>query len=240
MNPRRRSRSFTLVEMLVGIAVFSLLVLLLYSIMSNATGIWQQQRSKGESFQEARAALRYLSRDFNVAMVTNNFYANTNQVAFLTTLPDSAQATNYNNGDICAVGYSLEWGTNDASAKQSNMSLYRYVCFSNPTYAANIVQGINVKSIFTNPDNVNTVRELLARNVLQFTVTPYTVDSTGNPTVVPTPTTVFPNMINFNISTLNDRTAALLTTQAQWQTPNIPLIQQNLESFSLRVRTQGP
>lgn len=242
MNPMRRADSFTLVEVLVALAVLSLLVLLLFSIMNIASGLWRQQSAKEEDFREARAALKFMSRDLYVAVASTNtgwFYSSTNQLAFLTTLPDSAQSTNMNNGDICAVGYSWEWGTNDASGVQTNMSLYRYISFSNPTYTNVILNGGSVSSIFENPDGTNTVRELVARNVAQFTVTSYTNDSSETPWPVSSPT-VLPDMLNVTITTLNDRVAVLLTTQAEWQNTNSPLIRQNEESFNLRVRPQGP
>jgi hypothetical protein len=229
--------------MLVGIAVFSLLVLLLFSIMNNATGLWRQQSSKEEDFREARSVLRFLSKEVYAAPISTNvgwFSFSTTNLAFVTTLPDSAQSANLNNGDLCAVGYSWEWGPNDASGVQTNMSLYRYVSFSGPTYT-NVIVNVNgaVSSIFNNPDGVTTVRELVARNVSQFSVTCYTNDINGTPWICSAPAGM-PNMLNVTITTLNDRAAALLKTQAQWANTSSPLIQQNQETFSLRVRPQGP
>jgi len=243
MSPKRRWASFTLVELLVSIAVFSILVLLLFSIMEGSTKLWRQQSSEEAGSREARAALNTLSRDMRGAVVSTNtdwFYSNgTNQLAFLTTLPDAAQGTAVDRGDICAVGYSLEWGVNDASGTQTNMSLYRYVSFSDPTYA-NIIQGGNpVESIFINPDGTNTVRELIARDIPQVSFVSYTNDASGVSWVCSSPTTL-PNMINVIVTTLNDKAVPLLTTQAQWVNTNSTIIQQNEQSFALRVRSQGP
>jgi type II secretory pathway pseudopilin PulG len=242
MKLKHCTKSFTLVEMLVGIAVFSLLVLLLFSIMNNATGLWRQQSSKEEDFREARSVLRFLSKEAYAAPITTNanwFSYSTTNLAFITALPDTAQSTNYNNGDLCAVGYSWEWGANDASGVQTNMSLYRYVSFSGSTYTNVILNGGAVGNIFNNPDGNNTVRELVARNVSQFTVTCYTNDVNGTPWVCPSPVGM-PNMLNVTVSTLNDRAATVLTTQAQWANTNTAFIQQNQETFTLRVRPQGP
>jgi len=254
MNLKRHGASFTLVEMMVGIAVFSLLMLLLLAIMGAATKLWQQESAKEEGFREARSALNALSRDMRAALISTNtawFYSNgTNQLAFLTTLPDIAQGTTVNNGDICAVGYSLEWGTNDSSGYQTNMSLYRYVSFSGPTYT-NIINGSSlVTTVFntnsaTPPyvDGTNTVRELIARDVSQVSFVSYTNDVNGVPWACSDstkPVTVLPNMVNVVVTTLNDKVAVQLTTQAQWTNANSPVIQQNEESFALRVRPQGP
>ncbi len=252
MNSKRSVASFTLVEMLVGIAVFSLLMLLLLTIMGSSMKLWRQQSSKEESFREARAALNVLARDMSAAVISTNaywFYSNgTNQLAFLTTLPytgqGSAESPNYALGDICAVGYSLEYSTNDTSESQYNMSLYRYISFSNPTYT-NFLSGANpVENIFTSVDGTNTVRQLIARDIPQVSFVVYTNDSTGTPWVVPTSQLsdlgLPSNMtINVGLTALNDRTAVLLTTQAQWQATNALLLQ-NEELFALRVRPQVP
>lgn len=242
MNGTHRWASFTLVEMLVAMAVFSLLILLLFSIMSNASWLWRQQSAKEEGFREARAALDTLSRDMSTALRSTNvawFYSSASQLAFLTTLPDAAQGVSNDHGDICAVGYSLEWSTNDASSTQTNMSLYRYVRFSDPTYTTIINGADSVDDIFENPPGTSTVRELIARNVSQFSVDFYTNDASGAPVRLSNPS-VLPNLLNVSITTLNDNTAKLLPTEAQWKNTNSVLIQQNAESFTLRVRPQAP
>ncbi len=177
MTRRRGWASFTLVEMLVGMAVFSLLMLILFAMMSSATKLWRDQSSREDGFREARAAMNILSRDISGALVSPNvnwFYLSTNRLAFLTTLPDAAQVSGADHGDICAVGYSLEWNTippGDA-AEKNGMALYRYVRFSDPTYTT-IVSGTDpIETVFDNPDGTNTVRELLARNVAQITFAP--------------------------------------------------------------------
>jgi len=250
MNPKRHAASFTLVEMLVGVAVFSLLILLLFSLISGATKLWRQQTAEEESYREARAALNTLSRDMNGALITTNtawFYSNgTNQLAFLTTLPNTAQNTNVAPGDICAVGYSLEYSTNDASGYQINMSLYRYVCFSGPTYTNFLLNPTySITNIFVNPDGVNTVRQLIARDIPQFSITSYTNNASGVLTSCSdsvTPVTVLTtNMfVNVGITAVNDRVALQLTTQTKWTNTASALIQQNEEVFNLRVRPQVP
>jgi len=244
MNLKRHVASFTLVEMLVSVAIFSLLVLLLFGLMGGASKLWRRQTAEEESFREARSALNVLSRDMYGAVTSTNtywFYCNgTNQLAFLTTLPNTAQGSTVAQGDICAVGYSLEYSTNDASGYQTNMSLYRYVCFSGPTYTNFLLNPNNpVENIFVNPDGVNTVRQLIARDIPQVSFVAYTNDPTGAPW--PSNQEFLSNMtINVGITALNDRTAVQLTTQAQWQNTNSPSILQNEELFTLRVRPQVP
>jgi type II secretory pathway pseudopilin PulG len=244
MKSKRELASFTLVEMLVSIAVFSLIVVLLAAIISGAAKLWRNQSSEEASFREARAALYALSHDLNGAIQSTNpnwFYTDgTTQLAFLTTLPDFAQAS-VNKSTICAVGYSLEWGQNDSSGVQNNWSLYRYVSFSDYTYTTYISGTSPVQNIFINPDGVNTVRELVARDIPTVSFVAYTNDATGVAWInTASPVTVLPNMINVTITTLNDRAVPILTGKTQWQNAALPIVQQNEESFALRVRPQGP
>jgi prepilin-type N-terminal cleavage/methylation domain-containing protein len=242
MKPTFRPASFTLVEMLVALAIFSLLGLLIFQIMSYATLLWRTQAAKEQNFEEARAALNTIARDVSSAVISTNvasFYAAPNQFAFLTTLPSDAQNTNIDGGDICAVGYSLEYGTNDVSGVQTNMSLYRYVRFSNPTYQTNIVQNEPVSGIFNSADGTTTVRELIAKNIAQVSFVGYANNAAGNPEVLTAPTTL-PPMVDVSLVALNDKAAATLTTQAQWENTTTPVFLQNEETFTLRVRPQNP
>ncbi len=243
MNQKRHLASFTLVEMLVSVAIFSLLVLLLFGLMEGASKLWRRQTAAEESFREARSALNVLSRDMYGAVISTNtywFYCNgTNQLAFLTTLPNTAQGSTDALGDVCAVGYSLEWGPSETGG-QNNMSLYRYVCFSTPTYNNYLLAPTYpIENIFVNPDGVNTVRQLIARDIPEVSFAMYTNDPTGAPW--PSTQAFLSNMtIDVGITALNDRTAVQLTTQAQWQATNSVSIKQNEELFALRVRPQVP
>lgn len=242
MKPTYRSTSFTLVEMLVALAIFSVLVLLIFQIMSDATTIWRTQTAKEQNFEEARSALNTIARDVNSAVISTNaawFYSAPNQVAFLTTLPADAQNTNIDGGDICAVGYSLEYGTNDVSGIQTNMSLYRYLRFSNPTYSTIVNGGANVDDVFFQPDGTNTVRELIARDIAQVSFVAYNTNSAGVLAVTEFPTTL-PPMLDISLVALNDKAAATLTTLAQWENTNSAVFRQNEESFTLRVRPKNP
>jgi type II secretory pathway pseudopilin PulG len=233
--------SFTLVEMLVGVTIFSLLALMLFSITVAATTLWEQESAKEEGFREARAALTTLSQDLSGAVITTNtawFYSNTNtvpQLAFLTTLPDGDQPTGLNNSDICAVGYSLEYTTNDAGSAAENVSLYRYVGFSGWTYTNVISGGGSVSDIFSDVDNTNVVKNLIARNVTQFTFTGYTNDPTG--ALLPENPAILPEIIDLSLTAVNERVAQQLTSQAMWQNSSNSVILRNQETFNLRART---
>lgn len=231
--------AFSLLELLVALAVLCLLCTLLFSIVSGATKLWRDQEGREEGFRETRAALNFISRDFANALNTTNtnwFYADTNRIAFMTTMPVGAQSAGKDRSDICAVGYSLEWGKadpNDASEKE-RMSLYRYVRFSDPTYTENIRPKVGVETVFANPDGTNTVRELLARNITRMSFNPYSTNAAGLP-VPYVATDALPDLIGLSISTINERTAIQLKTAAEWRDTNSLLLKQNEQSFSLTI-----
>jgi prepilin-type N-terminal cleavage/methylation domain-containing protein len=242
---RVRTCAFSLIELLVALTVLCLLCALLFSIVSNATKLWRDQEGREESFREARAALNFISRDIGNALDTKNqgwFYSSSNQMAFLASLPAGAQSEGRNQSDICAIGYSLEWGKanpNDPSEKEC-MALYRYVRFSNPTYADNVLPAAGVKTVFDNPDGQDTVRELLARNVSRMSFVPYSTNDSGVPVpYAPTTSSSMPDFVGLSISTINERTAAQLgTNQTEWRNTNSLLLKQNEQSFSLVVHTR--
>jgi hypothetical protein len=232
--------------MLVAIAVFSLMFVFLFSIINTSMRMWQNQQSHEESFQEARAALDLISHDVGSALVSSNvnwFYSGSNRMAFLTSLSANSQSPALNRGDICAVGYSLEWGkinSNDTQEKD-RLSLYRYIRFSDPTYETIVRDSNPVESIFDNPDGVNTVRDLLASNISAVSFNFYSVDSNGSPTpYVSTGTSAIPDIFDIMLTVLNDRTAAKLNSQTAWENTNALPIRQNIQTFYLHVRPQIP
>lgn len=236
---------FSLIELLVAMSVFSLLCVLMFSIVSSSTGLWRAQEAQEESFREARAALNFLSRDLANALVTTNaqwFHASSNSIAFLTSLPSSSQGDGRDRSDLCAVGYSLEWAKVDPddSGETPRLALYRYVRFSVPTHRSLILNSAaSIKQIFESPDGTDTVRELLARNMSRFSCDLYSTNASGEP--VPfSPTDVMPKILQFSMSVLNDGTASKLTSRAQWEDASSTLIRQNERTFTFRVRPAKP
>jgi len=59
------SSAFTLIEMLVGVAVMALIMTLLFQVFSGTTDIWKNTTSKVGSFQSARAAFESISRNLS-------------------------------------------------------------------------------------------------------------------------------------------------------------------------------
>lgn len=71
--PAHRRRGFTLVELLVSMAVFSLILLVILSITGATGDVWKRSRSQVESFQSARQAFETITRSLSQATL-NTYY----------------------------------------------------------------------------------------------------------------------------------------------------------------------
>ncbi len=70
--PPPRDSAFSLLEMLTAFAVFSLMLVMLFSVISHTSDIWRGARGKIESFQAARNAFETITR--NLSQATLNTY----------------------------------------------------------------------------------------------------------------------------------------------------------------------
>lgn len=175
VNPKPETRNkkpgpiarqgFSLVELLVAMAVLSVMMVLLFGIFDQATDAWRRSEQKIDAFREARAALHYLKRDLEAMVVDANvpwvFFADPRQVPdapppagygpvraaappaangdtlfFISRQPMEAQESG-SLSDLCAVGYYLNYTNNPGvGAPAQSYKLYRYFHSSNPTWVS--------------------------------------------------------------------------------------------------------
>lgn len=72
--PKSVRQAFTLVELVVAMAIFSLMMMVLINIFTSSQRVWSTTAARNEMFENARIALDIMSRDLQVA-----FYGNTPQ-----------------------------------------------------------------------------------------------------------------------------------------------------------------
>src|SRR5882724_4571519 len=146
---RRNRRAFTLVEILVAVAIVVFLVLVLAQIISSAQVIWRNSEARTDAFRDARAALELMSRDISLALTNDrapvlalsNVYSDPNdssvgplhnqQVYVLIPMQnvgDASPTAAPTHSDICAIGYYCVWDTN-----RHAYVLRKHVLQSNPT-----------------------------------------------------------------------------------------------------------
>lgn len=195
-NPQGRGpkNAFTLLELLVAMAVLAILVVLLLNMVDSATKLWRINENRVEGFREPRAALGIISRDLKTAIAgTNtNFFqlndldyvpagatagSNASHVFFLSAMPKNAQWSSNaiaNRSDLCQVGYFVGYGKTSVSsnAPVNTLNLYRYFLSSDDTYG--LLKDTNsatypfpaASTLVLSDRNV----ELLARNIVSFQV----------------------------------------------------------------------
>lgn len=145
-------RAFSLVEVLLAMAVASLLIVSLLSILSKSMDVSKNANAVMLSKSSAQAGLDLLVTDLDslvvnrnagqVLLFTNGILTNA-QITFLTTsLVDSYSTNNTGNpGMPRLVQYTLQYSTNYASSSGKSFGLYRNTV--DPTNTFNTVIGIN-------------------------------------------------------------------------------------------------
>ncbi len=248
LNLRIGKPAFTLLELLVAMAVLSLLVVVLMGMVDSATKLWRANENRVESYREARAALNLIAGDLKVALSSKNTnYFSTNiasefgasttdgAIFFLAALPQSSQDQGSSLGDVCQVGYYLKYGKSGlGSAQQNTYGLYRFFRESNATFT-NL---LNNSGLFLNS---TTNVELLARNIPSFTLNYFSVDTNGIITPwLQTTNSPVPSFVEVQITAYNNDAAKKLLDPIAWKDTNSTTFRQNTRVFTARVPIRQP
>jgi len=238
----RDRNAFTLLELMVAVSLLAILVVMLMSMVDNATKLWRVNENRVESYREARAALNLIASDLKsiYASTNENLFqtnasgafeavAGSGQLFFIAALPVSAQDP-ASRSDLCEVGYFLRYGKSSlASAKESSFSLYRYFRESNQTFT-NLV---NNAGFFTHS---TTNVELLARNIPAFKVNYYSISTNG--TVSPWTagsSNALPSFVELQITAFNNQAAKRFASKEDWTNTSSPTWRENSRVFTARI-----
>ncbi len=245
---------FTMIELLVAMAVMTVLVVLLFGMVDAAAKLWRDNENRVDSYREARSALAVITSDLRTMLASKdqNFFSTnisgnnplgaSNGLFFLTTLSPSAQPAN-NRGDLCAVGYYRAWerqtvyfaaGTNDDRLSKAGYHLFRTMYGSDTTFS-----NLNTAS----PRPLNNLAaaspEVLARNVCTLDFLLYETNPPGNAQRFKLwsyrADNPVPQMIEIRLGALSDEIAKKLDGSSNRWTTNDPVVQKNLKTFISRV-----
>lgn len=181
---RQPRRGFTLVELLVALAISAVLVLLLVNVVNAALNAWQQGRNQIDTFANARQALGRITDEIKgaIASPSPNQIEFSENVASLQPTPAPQQGVseivffvapypNAGAGDLCVIAYrhnstthELQRAFVDSQTAWSGSPKYRSSGYSNLQWRT------------------------VARGVLEFEVQSYSqadLDSTASPTATP-------------------------------------------------------
>lgn len=170
LPPRRHheSSAFTLIEVLTGTLILSLLVLLLLGMSDGVARLWSQGEIGREATREARAALMMMTEDLHSAVLTTNrdsLIIRTNggsqSLCFLVAHPEEKRDSS-TAGDLCAVGYFLSPGKSPGTT-----DLLRF--HVPPRDVAEALRHHSLGDLFTRAASAgNTHSELLAEKIVRM------------------------------------------------------------------------
>ena len=247
----KKSFAFSLLELLVAIAVLCILLVILLDIVQGATNLWRTSENKVEAYREARAALQIISSDLRHALASTNTnffrrdissYPNSTNVAFLATLPLSSQETN-SLSDVCTVGYFLAYDNKSPvsgiTGRQS-YNLYRYFVESNETFAKLSDSSGPADVLDFDPSRQP---EILARNVVGFKATYFITNGPGSFTTwTQSAATPMPDIVEIQLTAVNnERTMRFGARGAsgEWDAfsgnTNSPDYLKNTKTFTTRI-----
>ncbi|NJK91602.1 MAG: prepilin-type N-terminal cleavage/methylation domain-containing protein [Blastochloris sp.] len=279
----KQSQAFSLVELLVSMAILSTLMVLLFSFFEQATRAWQNSEKKVDAFREARAALYYLKKDLEALYADGTestdgtvpfFYfddprnlapisysgatlstpaAHGDALFFISAQSSDAQDSAKGRSDLCAVGYYLVYDRDSSAIGTTRRSyrLLRYFHSSDETWRLPIdpaltpssgllpflqsVQAGSADNALLFPPAKGTVTgdEVIARNVINFQVTPLKSDFSNFSTTGPILRR--PAFFDISLTALNLETAQKLNTQEDWHNTSSKLFLENAQVFTLRV-----
>ena len=241
-------KAFTLLELLISMAVLSLLMALLFQIFELAMQTWQRAEQRTESFREARAALHIISRDLRNTLRGN---AQVTSLILDDLSPSPVQPNeevyalttvkrNSGQSDVCAVGFYCYW---DESVGAFNLK--RYFLNSDDTFK-NLGGG---KALFRPHPEVrdNTTDSTLAAFAWDFRVTG--METNGNVRSYPfEATTNLPAYLQIEFKALNAQASRKIKAQGitpdGWFTTQSEVyrnsIQPYVQQFTTRIPLIGP
>lgn len=209
----KRARGFTLIELMVAMAITTVIVTVLVSITGIAIDTWQRGRAEIRASRQAKSMLDTMAKDFEslVSRRGNNFEwlyskvesdlpgpsanmsSNAAEVIFFTAATDRYEGQIGTDedlgGDVSCVSYQLQYQDPVKGEEEENSStfvLYRLLVNPDKTFE-DLLGKEDLSSAFSTKykQEVKEVENFVCENIYQFTLT-YQVEVTkpeGNSTV---------------------------------------------------------
>lgn len=161
MFPSSRHKGLTLIEILVVIAIFSILATMLFTVFRGGLDAWRKMEVHLDIYQNARTALEQMSHEISSALIDQRssdtakwapFYGNYERAAKIEADSDRdeiffvAPLENAGDTDLCEVGYWLR--------KKDNMLMRHFRNFKAP-------EDLPVKYDFTDADSKDVESEFV-------------------------------------------------------------------------------
>lgn len=195
---QKKRSAFTLIEIMVATVIMVVLVGLVIQITSEVLKVWNRTSGKLSANAEARIALDLITQDLETAVIRNNRKQwlrvessgaavgplGNNTVALKLFSPALDRDASLP-GDICAIGYQLDYGPAYQSSVDDVYALYRKIVEPRTTFDSVLGSSDDAQQdalvdgewldIVDNPERNN----YLAGNILEFKILLYVDDGTG-------------------------------------------------------------
>jgi prepilin-type N-terminal cleavage/methylation domain-containing protein len=175
------SHGFSLIELIVAMAISSIILLLAASLLGSSGESYKQVGGNVHAEREARALINQLEADLAKArfhpatmIQTGNESWPKDRIGFLTLQPAASQTENNRIGDLCAASYYLKDLTIEGKTIRCLMRGFRE---SAPTFKA--LRGNAVPSLFTPREGIDDSDEPIAFGVVSFTARPKSTNADG-------------------------------------------------------------
>ncbi len=238
---RPSPRGFTLIEVMLAIAIAVVVIGLAISLLSRSASDYERIGGGVAAEREGRAVLSQLRADLQSARFHPDQVIEKTATAWpqdrlglLTLQAPAAQAPAAQIGDLCAVHYYLK---DLLIAGRTTRCLMRGFRDSKDTFAA-LAKG-EVATLFTPADR----DEPVAFGVLAFHARPQTRAPDGTWQDWVKSATLAPDALDFRLTIVRRELAGRLTTPAAWDgagTGPQAITKPNLEVYSTRIRFGNP
>ena len=200
----KRAKGFTLIELMVAMAITTVIVTVLVSITGVALDTWQRGRAEIRASRQAKSMLDTMAKDFEslVSRRGNNFEwlyskvetdlpgpaenmsSNAAELIFMTAATDRYQGqigtVDDLGGDVSCVSYQLQYQDPVKGTEEKNSStfvLYRLLVNPDETFK-DLLGKDDLSTAFSKyKDKVKEVENFVCENIYQFTLT-YQVEVT--------------------------------------------------------------
>ncbi len=254
--------AFTLVEMIASMAILTVLLVMMISVLNQASNAWRQSEQKTNAFREARAALLVIGRDLrsmaqaegvptlqwnpssDVVQLAEPLApeANSDRLFFVVSTPIGAQESD-DSGDLCMVGYYVAYTVDGNSpGSSSSYKLYRYYMTSSEAVPKLVDLTKNPNTDFWAEGTYST-DEVLAKNIINFRVTLFTKQADGtlepHDSSLPWPNDQRPAMVELTFDVLSEEGVGALQRQTDWHadSPLSDVRKRLTHTFTTRIGT---
>ncbi|NQX00671.1 prepilin-type N-terminal cleavage/methylation domain-containing protein [bacterium] len=256
-QPAKRS-GFTLMELMVAMAITTIIVTVLVSITSIALETWNRSRSELRASRQAKGMTDILARDFEGLVLRRNGLnewlsarsadlqgskslksANAAELDFLTAATDRYDGnigipTKDLGGDVSSVGYRLAYKDPLESGKAGSDTFVLYRKLANPDETFNKIIGPDIQAAFDSvykTADITKSENFVCENILQFSVT-FNVE-VQDKTSTPPKTYIVPVIVDASSSSANQVKELSITGSGVVITSQASSFSVGSKSFSL-------